>query len=158
VFQCKALSCRRWKSSFFTSTHERVNACNTDPKLTHILLAGFRSYFATTTPPPPACEFLDYPNIYRKLVKSETAIGWGHLLRDRIVVSWALIQQEYMHKSFPDIKFDPGSWHKKILHPLFIECHTLWTLRNGEHHGTDQQTQRMKRMEQLERDLTAIFK
>jgi hypothetical protein len=45
MFQCKAISCRRWKSSFIQSTRKRAEDCQTDPKLIHILLAGIRSYF-----------------------------------------------------------------------------------------------------------------
>jgi exonuclease III len=156
LFQCPATSRRRWQSSFLSSTRQRAEACNTDPKLVHILLAGFRAYFDATL--PPASEFLEYPRAFRKLVKAQSAVGWGHLLRGRIVSSWSLLQQDYMHRVFPDTKFDPDAWHRKLLHPLFIECHNLWTLRNGERHGTEQQTKRTKRLEQLERNLIEIYK
>jgi hypothetical protein len=52
MFQCKAISRRRWKSSFIQSTRKRAEDCKTDPKLVHILLAGIRSYFDSCSPPP----------------------------------------------------------------------------------------------------------
>jgi hypothetical protein len=51
MFQCKAISCRRWKTSFIQSTHKRAQDCKTDPKLLHVLLAGIRSYFNSCSPP-----------------------------------------------------------------------------------------------------------
>jgi hypothetical protein len=52
MFQCKAISRRRWKSSFIQSTRKRAEDCKTDPKLVHILLAGIPSYFDSCSPPP----------------------------------------------------------------------------------------------------------
>jgi hypothetical protein len=50
IFQCKALSRRRWQSSFIQSTRERAKACNTGPKHVQILIAGIRSYFDSCSP------------------------------------------------------------------------------------------------------------
>jgi hypothetical protein len=78
LFQCKALTRRRWLSSFIQSTRKRAKACNTDPKLVHILIAGIRSYFDSCS--PPHAEFAGYPPPLpptRQLAISQTTIGWG---------------------------------------------------------------------------------
>jgi hypothetical protein len=41
---------------------------------------------------------------------------------------------------------------------MLIDCHTLWTIQNGERHGTGKKTQRITRLVQLERDLLSIYK
>jgi hypothetical protein len=63
-----------------------------------------------------------------------------------------------MHRRHRSTKFDPAVWHRKLLNPLFAECHALWMLRNGERHGTEKTIQRQKRLEQLERDLIELYK
>jgi hypothetical protein len=156
MFQCKAISRRWWKSSFLQSTRKRAEDCKTDPKLVHILLAGIRSYFDSCS--PPHLEFADYPQVYHQLAINQTTVGWGHLIPSRIISSWDPIQHDYMYRTYPSVKFDPDAWHRKLLHPMLIDCHTLWTIRNGEQHGTDKKTQRITRLVQLERDLLSIYK
>jgi hypothetical protein len=63
-----------------------------------------------------------------------------------------------MYRHHANKKFDSDAWHRKLLNPLLSECHALWTLRNGERHGTEQSIQRQKRLEQLERDLIELYK
>jgi hypothetical protein len=139
MFQCKAISRRQWKSFFIQSTRKRAEDCRTDPKLVHILLAGIQLYFDSCS--PPHSEFADYPQVYRQLAIAQTTGGWGHLIRGRIISSWETIQQDYMYSTYPSVKFDPDTWHGKLLHPMLIECHTLWTIRNGGRHGTDKKSQ-----------------
>jgi hypothetical protein len=95
--------------------------------------------------------------VYRQLAIAQTTVGWGHLIRGRLLSSWETIQQDYMYRTYPSVKFDPGTWHRKLLHPMLIDCHTLWTIRNGERHGTDKKTQCINRLAQLERDLISIY-
>jgi hypothetical protein len=40
---------------------------------------------------------------------------------------------------------------------MLINCHNLWTIRNGERHGTNKIAQRITRLAQLERDLVSIY-
>jgi hypothetical protein len=156
MFQCKTISRRRWKSSFIQFTRKRAEDCKTDPKLVHILLAGIRLYFNFCS--PPQSEFANYPPVYRQLAINQTTIGWGHLIRGRIISSWETIQQDYIYRIHPSTKFEPDAWHGKLLHPMLIDCHTLWTIRNGERHGTNKKTQCISRLVQLERDLITIYK
>jgi hypothetical protein len=44
------------------------------------------------------------------------------------------------------------------LAPMLVDCHNLWLLRNDERHGKESAQKRSKRLEQLERELIAIFK
>jgi hypothetical protein len=62
-----------------------------------------------------------------------------------------------MYRTYPSVKFDPNTWHRKVLHPMLIDCHTLWTIQNGERHGTDKKAQRINRLAQLEWDLISIY-
>jgi hypothetical protein len=156
MFQCKAISRRRWKSFFIQSTRKRAENCKTDPKLVHILLAGIPLYFDSCRPPHSESAE-DYPQVYRQLTIAQTTVGWGHLIRGRIISSWETMQQDYMYRTYPLVKSDPGTWHRKLLHPMLIDCHTLWTIRNGKRHGTDKKAQRINRLAQLERDLISIY-
>jgi hypothetical protein len=156
MFQCKATSRRRWQSSLLSSIRKRAEASHTDPRLVHLLLAGLRSYFDDS--PMPIVEFVSYPTAHKTLLKNQTSLGWGHLLRGRWSLLWKDIQQDYMYRHHTDKKFDSDVWHRKLLNPLLSECHALWTLRNGERHGTEKSIQRQKRLEQLERDLIDLYK
>jgi hypothetical protein len=62
-----------------------------------------------------------------------------------------------MYRAHKHIKFDAAKWHRQIVNPLLVECHNLWLLRNDERHGKEQSQKRTRRLEQLERDLIAIF-
>ena len=53
---------------------------------------------------------------------------------------------------------DESKWLSKLLNPLLVECHTLWTLRNGERHGTEKTQKRTRRLQQLERDLHDLYR
>jgi hypothetical protein len=41
---------------------------------------------------------------------------------------------------------------------MLIDCHTLWTIGNGERHGTNKNAQCINREGQFERDLLSIYK
>jgi hypothetical protein len=141
MFQCKAIFRRQWKSSFIQSTHKRAEDCKIDPKLIHILFAGIQSYFDSCR--PPHSEFADYLQTYRQLAIAQTTVGWDHLIRGQISSSWETIQQDYMYRTYLSVKFNPNTWHQKLLHPMLIGCHTPWTIRTGERHGTDKKAQRI---------------
>jgi hypothetical protein len=62
-----------------------------------------------------------------------------------------------MYRAHSSIKFDSDKWHRKLLGPILVKGHTLWTLRNGKQHGTEQRQKRTRRLQQLERDLHNLF-
>ena len=156
LFQCKAVSRRRWQTTCLKAVRTQAESIKTDPKLVHILLAGLRSYFDGND--LPLEEFSKYPDEYHSLIESQEAIGWEHLLRCRFSLLWGDLQQDFMHRAHPSIKFDYDKWYRKLLSPLLTECHSLWLLRNGKRHGTEQQQKRTRRIKQLERDLNNLFK
>jgi hypothetical protein len=63
-----------------------------------------------------------------------------------------------MHRRHPKTKFDEDAWYRKLLGPLLVACHSLWTIRNSERHGTEQSQKRKRRSQQLERDLHDLFR
>jgi hypothetical protein len=95
--------------------------------------------------------------MYRQLAIAQTTVGWGHLISGQHLSSWETIIQDYMYRTYPSVKFDPDTWHRKLLHPMLIDCHTLWTIQNGEQHGTDKKAQHNNQLTQLERDLISIY-
>jgi hypothetical protein len=70
---------------------------------------------------------------------------------------WSDLQHDYSFRTTPSIKFDPAKWYRKLANPMLVDCHTLWTLRNGERHGTERQRKKTKRLEQLDRDLQELY-
>jgi hypothetical protein len=134
MFQCQAVSRRRWQSSFITTIRKQAESSKTDPKLTHIMLAGMRSFFSDTD--FPTAEVIHFPPQYHQLIASQEAIGWDHFVRGRISTLWAETQQDYMYRAHRSTKFDAAKWHRNIVNPMFVDCHNLWTLRNEERHGT----------------------
>jgi hypothetical protein len=156
MFQCQAISRRSWQSNCITTLRKQAESNQTDPKLVHILIAGMRSYFDDTD--LPSEEFEKYPEPYHELIRDQEAIGWGHLVRCRFATLWGTLQQDYMHRAHKSIKFDEHKWYSKLLNPLLVECHTLWTLRNGERHGTEQTQKRTRRLQQLERELHDLYR
>ena len=68
----------------------------------------------------------------------------------------------YMHQHFRwrnyTIESVHKAWYRKLIGPLLVECHTLWTLYNGECHGTEQKQKRTRQLQQLECHLHDLFK
>jgi hypothetical protein len=114
-----------------------------------------RFYFDDTDLPEE--EFVKYPEPYHDLIRDQEAIGWDHLIWCRFATLWGTIQQDYMHRAHPKIKFDKSKWYSKLLNPLLGKCHTLWTLRNRERHGTEQTQKRTRRLHQLKRNLHDLY-
>jgi hypothetical protein len=121
------------QSSHPTERRACAETCHTNSKLVHILLAGLCSYLDAST--ILMSEFEKYPNEYHQLTANQTLVGWGHLLHGRLVSQCTDLQQDYMFSAYPTIKYGSDAWHQKILYPFLVECHTLWTLRNGRRHG-----------------------
>ena len=155
MFQSPSITRNKWRSSFLLSTRKRAENENTDPILVHILLAGIRSYL--TDEPFPSHECTQYSEPYQHLLRSQSSIGWDHLVRGRFSSLWADLQHDFSFRTKPALKFDPAKWHRKLVNPMLVECHDLWILRNGERHGTERRQQRTKRLEQLERDLRDLY-
>jgi hypothetical protein len=155
MFQCPAVSRRKWRSSFMLSTRHHAESETTDPILVHILLAGIKSYF--NEEPFPLHECRTYSEPYLQLIHQQIEIGWGHLIRGRFSSTWADLQHDYSFRTQPSLKFDPAKWYRKVVNPMLVDCHALWTLRNGERHGTERQQKKTKRLEQLERDLQELY-
>jgi hypothetical protein len=129
---------------------KQADSAKTDPKLTDIILAGMRSYFSDTD--FPIHEFQALQPQFHQLICSQEAIGWDHLVRGCFLRQWAVLQQDYYYRVYPNSKFDPAKWHHKLVNPMLINCHNLWTLCNDERHGKE------KILAQLERDLIEIYK
>jgi hypothetical protein len=155
MFQCPAVSRKKWRASFLLSSRQRAETENTDPVLVHLLLAGIKSYFIGE--PFPLHECLKYSDSYQKLIHDQISIGWGHLVRGRFSSMWSDLQHDYSFRTTPSIKFDSAKWYRKLVNPMLIDCHALWILRNGERHGTERQKKKTKRLEQLDRDLQDLY-
>jgi hypothetical protein len=115
-----------------------------------------RSYFDAN--PFPFHEFPTLPKRYAILIRTQEAIGWGHLVRGRLSSEWANLQQDYVYRVLPKTKFDAAKWHRKIVNPMLVDCHNLWILRNEERHGKEQTQKRTRRLAQLERELIELYK
>jgi hypothetical protein len=63
-----------------------------------------------------------------------------------------------MYKWHPQTNFDVNTWYQKLLGTLLVACHSLWTIRNGEQHGTEQTQKCTRRAQQPERDLHNLFR
>jgi hypothetical protein len=103
-------------------------------------------------------EFTTLHPRYHKLIKSQEAIGWDHLVRGCFSKLWAESQQDYIYCAHHNTKFDAAKWHCRLINTMLVDCHNLRTLRNEERHGKEQTQKRTKCLEQLERDLLLIFK
>jgi hypothetical protein len=95
---------------------------------------------------------------YPQLLASQEAIGWDHLVRGRFSLLWSELQQDYTYRVYPKTKFDPAKWQRRIINPMPVDCHNLWFLRNDERHRKEASLKRNRKMEQLERNLIAIYK
>jgi hypothetical protein len=78
IFQCTTILRRHWQTSCIKDVRTQAKRIHTDPKLEHILLAGLHSY--CNDDGLPLAEFTQYPEAYHKLIESQEAIGWEHLL------------------------------------------------------------------------------
>jgi hypothetical protein len=70
-------------------------------------------------------KFTTLPERYATLIPLQEAIRWGHLVHGRLSTMWVDLQQDYMFRAHKTIKFDAAKWHRKLVNPMFVDCHNL---------------------------------
>ena len=100
----------------------------------------------TQIPVPPHLE---------QVALSQSLIGWKHLLRGRISIHWARLQQEYMGDFDP--KKNGQTWATTVIQEILQGWLDLWTLRNKDRHGHDHQTKQQAATAQAHRELEQLY-
>jgi hypothetical protein len=161
LIQCPSISRQRWRAATTSSLRKRLLHNQTNPVLIDIMMAGLQSYFLDR--PLDYSEFSDFDATYRHrrpyytLPKHQESIGWDHFLRGKLSHHWTELQQDFVWRTAPETKFDSEAWLRLIIRPLFTDCLDLWTIRNNERHGTDDQAKKSLRVAQAEQDLRALY-
>jgi hypothetical protein len=118
-----------------------------DPTLIKLLVLSTRSWYdPTCTPSIPT--FL--PNGYHKLFRKQSKIGWHHISKGRLTISWQQQQQQWNPKT-------PERWIAYAITSIFTTIRKIWDARNGQLYNTDAEIQRTTIMMQLEPRITHLY-
>jgi hypothetical protein len=100
-----------------------------------------------------------FPTEVRELIQSQNSMGWRQILRGRLSVEWQRIQNKYylQHRRKTAFKRTGERWQQQLIMVIWEDWFRLWTLRNGEVHGTTSATRAQAHRREVGRQLADIY-
>jgi hypothetical protein len=100
-----------------------------------------------------------FPQDVRTLIGSQKAIGWRQILRGRFSQEWQRLQNVYSlkHKRKSAYTRTGDCWQRQFIKVIWESWYQLWSLRNGEVHGTTAETRVRAQRREVERQLLDIY-
>ena len=88
------------------------------------------------------------PDSILQLVDAQTHIGWYQFFLGKMYKGWGEYQERYYHNIGRRDKADTGkTWASKVAKFMFEKQYQVWTDRNKDVHGKDEETRMHKRTE-----------
>jgi hypothetical protein len=140
---CPAYSRKQWRLNTTTQLFTKIGkSWPTDPVLEAILEEGLLRVHNNLAQ-PVQCESYE-PN-YHQLIRSQTKIGWIQLYRGKWSQAWSAMHTAYAKQARwqPSLQ-DGKAWVQKCGHHLLERWKILWSLRNEERHGKDDNDKQAK--------------
>ena len=110
---------------------------DTSPDICALLIYGIESEFNDTH-----CTTEGIPPEIADLAAEQNHLGWHQILLGRFSLKWELAQREYLESQ--DIEFtryNHGTqWQRKLITCIWEAMRQLWTIRNEDRHGKDEET------------------
>ena len=157
ILRCEALSRTTWRTKWW----EKIDAFHlehgTHPLLRHVFREAMQQWWQSATPDDVSSVL--FPVEVRRLIQQQNAIGWRHIFRGRFASEWQRIQNDYYfrHKRKTTYKRTGEIWQKAFVLVIWDLWFELWTLRNGEIHGTTSQTRLGAERREIDRQLTELY-
>ena len=124
-----------------------------DPILVDILRDGISRFHRNLELLTPGA----YPPSYQALIDEQNSIGWDQLYRARWSLQWSLKQNEYSERHPVQPAVSGEDWIKGLGHIFLDQWFQVWTQRNEDRHGKDQQQHSILRKGILHLELHELY-
>ena len=154
VILCPATTREAWrKTTLETITNAKLH--RSDPILKTLIHEGLNNFHNNKG----GLNEENYPAQYSTLIHQQNTIGWDQLYRGRWSKEWSRLHRMYAGSQLAwEAQEQEGSkwvtYHGTILLQRWMK---LWTLRNQERHGEDQQAHHRNRYTILLKELTTLY-
>ena len=140
ILRCSASSRVSWRTHWWEAIESFNDAFATHPLLRHLFRDAMRQWFDKDAPDNVSPVL--FPPYVRQLIQRQNAIGWRQILRGRFASDWQRIQYEYymQHRRKTSFKRTGERWQQQFILVIWGAWFRLWTIRNGELHGTTSAT------------------
>ena len=156
IFRCPAASRTEWQSTFWTCVESFHDVYQTHPLLRHLFKETMDQWFEPDSP-DIASPVLFLADV-RPLILTQNKIGWRQILRGRFSQEWQRIQNAYYMKRRQKSAFKRTGerWQQQFISVIWGSWFQLWSMRNGEVHGTNTETRALAQRKEVGRQLTEI--
>jgi hypothetical protein len=156
IFACERRT--DWRGKFMDSLRKLLDKQKTQPDLQYILISGIRSALTDLDFSMDVDADNREPG-FARLVSSQNAIGWSHLLRGRFSTLWSQLQQSHIDndKDLDPKTFSGDTWLKKVLHLLWSQLYAAWKQRNDDLHGIKAADKEAKAKAKLRPAIVAMY-
>jgi hypothetical protein len=164
ILRCPHSARAQWRADTIKILEIKCIALNTERGLARILVQGLCNWLNQQEPPNPA----EYPQKYNKLIYQQNAMGWRQLVNGRMSREWARIQADhtyvigqrgYHDSSKPHISDQlrsqgrnqpaglrsSSTWTTEIITTVWEQWALVWTMRNADIHGHNEDTRSRQR-------------
>ena len=157
ILRCMAPSREQWKDQWWQKLEHFHVEHRTHPLLRHVFREAITQWFHPDS--PDVVSTVLFPQEVRGLILNQNAIGWRQIFRGRFANEWQRIQNEYYmkHKRKTEFKRTGERWQQLLIQVIWDAWFELWTLRNGEIHGTTAATRSQAQRREVDRQLTELY-
>ena len=141
----------KWRKDCMTAIREYLEKADTDLALQELILEGTKSVLEDRSP-----ETIHHSNTVAHLAQAQTQIGWMELFRGRMPSQWKATQHNHLgERATP--KKNGQTWATGLAQTFLQQWHLLWTLRNGDRHGTDYKSREEAARRQAIREVSQVY-
>lgn len=153
VIICNHQSRRQWRTLTLNKIRRFQQDNRADPFLMDILHDGLSRFHNQLD----SIQLRHYPVKYHALIRTQNSIGWDQLYRGRWCQHWAVLHTDYIQSPQDSPSMTGRTWVRSLGRLLIDRWLILWSLRNEQRHGADQQNQSRIHKERVTEELTALY-
>lgn len=147
------LTCRHLQSStLWIGAAQQVQQAHKqhpiDPVLKKLLYLAITEWRTTASPPIP--DFI--PVAYHQLFKSQSAIGWNHIINGRFSNEWTAV-----HDNNPATTTSGDTWLIVTIKSIWHANYHIWKHRCDTNHGTDAESKRTQALLKLRPQVEQLY-
>ena len=153
VMRCPAR--QQWRNQCLDAIQKEMEQVHhsTCHHLTALMLAGV----ATVLTPGGNLQAIPAHPSVQHVAKAQEEIGWEQILKGRFAMEWRQHQRQHKGPEVEGKKDSVQSWMTSIINTIFEQFWEVWTLRNGDKHGTDAASRAQVEKAQAIRELEIFY-
>ena len=158
IFRCSAPSRENWRATWWAKLDAFHSEHGTHPLLRYVLREAITQWFQPGA--PEKLSTIVFPQEVRNLIQQQNAIGWRQIFRGRFSGKWQRLQNAYYfrhNKKKSAFKRTGERWQKTLVLVIWDSWFDLWSIRNGEIHGTTRSTRAEAERREVVRQLTELY-